>query len=127
MYRRLAAYARPYWLQILLVLLLQLLATPLALLGPLPLKIAVDTVIGARPLPGWLQAVLPAGLTGSATMLLGLAAALLVLTAILGSLLDMAVDLLQTYTGEKLAQDFRSRLFRHVQRLSLSYHDNTGT
>jgi len=27
------------------------------------------------------------------------------------------VDLLQTYTGEKLAQDFRSRLFRHVQRL----------
>jgi ATP-binding cassette subfamily B protein len=127
MYRRLAAYARPYWRQILLVLLLQLLATPLALLGPLPLKIAVDTVIGARPLPGWLEAVLPAGLTGSATMLLGLAAALLVLTAVLGSLLDMAVDLLQTYTGEKLAQDFRSRLFRHVQRLSLSYHDNTGT
>ena len=119
--------ACPYWLQILLVLLLQLLATPLALLGPLPLKIAVDTVIGSRPLPGWLQAVLPAGLTGSATMLLGLAAALLVLTAVLGSLLDMATDLLQTYTGEKLAQDFRSRLFRHVQRLSLSYHDMTGT
>jgi len=126
-YRRLAAYARPYWPQILLVLLLQLLATPLALLGPVPLKIAVDTVIGSRPLPGWLQAVLPASLTGSATMLLGLAAAMLVLTAVLGSLLDMATDLLQTYTGEKLAQDFRSRLFRHVQRLSLSYHDMTGT
>jgi ATP-binding cassette subfamily B protein len=126
-YRRLAAYARPYWRQILLVLLLQLLATPLALLGPLPLKIAVDTVIGSRPLPGWLQAVLPASLTGSATMLLALAAALLVLTAVLGSLLDMATGLLQTYTGEKLAQDFRSRLFRHVQRLSLSYHDMTGT
>jgi ATP-binding cassette, subfamily B, bacterial len=127
MYRRLAAYARPYWPQILLVLILQLLATPLALLGPLPLKIAVDTVIGSRPLPGWLQAALPASLTGSATMLLGLAAALLVLTAVLGSLLDMATGLLQTYTGEKLAQDFRSRLFRHVQRLSLSYHDMTGT
>ena len=126
-YRRLAAYARPYWPQILLVLLLQLLATPLALLGPVPLKIAVDTVIGSRPLPGWLQAALPASLTGSATMLLGLAAALLVLTAVLGSLLDMATGLLQTYTGEKLAQDFRSRLFRHVQRLSLSYHDMTGT
>ena len=126
-YRRLAAYARPYWPQILLVLLLQLLATPLALLGPVPLKIAVDSVIGSRPLPGWLQAVLPASLTGSATMLLALAAALLVLTAVLGSLLEMATGLLQTYTGEKLAQDFRSRLFRHVQRLSLSYHDTTGT
>ena len=127
LYRRLAAYARPYWPQILLVLLLQLLATPLALLGPLPLKIAVDTVIGSRPLPGWLQAALPASLTGSTAMLLALSAALLVLTAVLGSLLDMATDLLQTFTGEKLAQDFRSRLFRHVQRLSLAYHDTTGT
>jgi ATP-binding cassette subfamily B protein len=126
-YRRLAAYARPYWPQILLVLLLQLLATPLALLGPLPIKIAVDTVLGSRPLPAWLQVVLPVSVAGSPWSLLALAAALLVATAILGSLLDMGTDLLQTYTGEKLAQDFRSRLFRHVQRLSLSYHDMTGT
>jgi len=126
-YRRLATYARPYWPQILFVLLLQLLATPIALLGPLPIKIAVDTVIGSKPLPGWLQAVLPASAVASAWSLLALAAGLLVATAILGSLLDMGTDLLQTYTGEKLAQDFRSRLFRHVQRLSLSYHDMTGT
>jgi len=84
-------------------------------------------VLGARPLPGWLQAALPARVAGSGASLLVLAAALLVLTAILGSLLDMATDLLQTYTGERLAQDFRSRLFRHVQRLSLAYHDMTGT
>ncbi|MGE5198797.1 MAG: ABC transporter ATP-binding protein [Rhodospirillaceae bacterium] len=126
-YGRLATYARPYWPHILLVLALQLLATPLALLGPVPIKIAVDTVLGSRPLPGWLQAILPAGVAASAASLLVLAAGLLVLTAILGSLLDMGTDLLQTYTGERLAQDFRSRLFRHVQRLSLSYHDMTGT
>jgi ATP-binding cassette subfamily B protein len=120
-------YARPYWPHIVLVLMLQLLATPLALLGPLPIKIAVDTVLGARPLPHWLQALLPADMVGSSWSLLALAASLLVVTAILGSLLDMGTDLLQTYTGEKLAQDFRSRLFRHVQRLSLSYHDVTGT
>jgi ATP-binding cassette subfamily B protein len=127
LYRRLATYARPYWPHILLVLILQLLSTPLTLLGPVPLKIAVDTVLGSRPLPGWLRGVIPAGLGASAAGLLSVAAAMLLLTAILGSLLDMATDLLQTYTGEKLAQDFRSRLFRHVQRLSLSYHDMTGT
>jgi ATP-binding cassette subfamily B protein len=126
-YRRLAAYARPYWPHILLVLVLQLLATPLALLGPLPIKIAVDTVLGSRPLPQWLQTVVPASMSASPWSLLGLAASLLVATAVLGSLLDLATGLLQTYTGEKLAQDFRSRLFRHVQRLSLSYHDATGT
>ncbi len=127
LYRRLTTYARPYWPQILLVLVLQLLSTPLALLGPVPLKIAVDTVLGSRPLPGWLRGVLPGSLVSSAVNLLALAAALLLLTAVLGSLLDMVTDLLQTYTGERLAQDFRSRLFRHVQRLSLSYLDMTGT
>jgi ATP-binding cassette subfamily B protein len=127
LYRRLAAYARPYWPHILLVLVLQLLSAPLALLGPLPLKIAVDTVLGSRPLPGWMQAVTPDGVAQSTTALLALAAAILLLTAILGSLLDLVTELLRTYAGEKLAQDFRSHLFRHVQRLSLSYHDTAGT
>jgi ATP-binding cassette subfamily B protein len=127
LYRRLAAYARPYWPHILLVFVLQLLSTPLALLGPLPLKIAVDTVLGSRPLPGWLRPIIPEGLTGSAVAMLSLAAAILVLTAVLGSLLDLVTELLRTYSGEKLAQDFRSHLFRNVQRLSLSYHDTAGT
>jgi ATP-binding cassette subfamily B protein len=127
LYRRLLTYTRPYWPHILLVFLLQLLSTPLALLGPLPLKIAVDTVLGSRPLPGWLQSVIPEGLTGSAVAMLSLAAAILVLTAVLGSLLDLVTELLRTYSGERLAQDFRSHLFRHVQRLSLSYHDAAGT
>jgi ATP-binding cassette subfamily B protein len=127
LYRRLAAYARPYWPHILLVLVLQLLSAPLTLLGPLPLKIAVDTVLGSRPLPGWLRTVIPGGLTESTTAMLSLAAAILLLTAILAALLDLATELLQTFSGEKLAQDFRSHLFRHVQRLSLSYHDTTGT
>ena len=127
LYRRLATYARPYWPHLLLVFALQLLSTPLALLGPLPLKIAVDTVLGSRPLPGWLRTVVSDDLAGSAAAMLSLAAAILVLTAVLGSLLSMATELLRTFAGEKLAQDFRSHLFRHVQRLSLSYHDTAGT
>jgi ATP-binding cassette subfamily B protein len=112
---------------VLAILLLQLLTAPLALLAPLPLKIAVDTVLGSRPLPHWLAAILPAALTSSAGVLLVVAASILVATSILGSLQDLVSQLLQTYTGEKLSQDFRSRLFRHVQRLSLSYHDTRGT
>jgi ATP-binding cassette subfamily B protein len=127
LYRRLANQARPYWPHVLAVLLLQLLTAPLALLAPLPLKIAVDTVLGSRPLPHWLQAILPAGVTSTPSVLLVVAASMLVVTSMLGSLQDLASELLQTYTGEKLSQDFRSRLFRHVQRLSLSYHDTRGT
>jgi len=127
LYRRLANQARPYWPHVLAILLLQLLTAPLALLAPLPLKIAVDTVLGSRPLPHWLAAVLPAALTSSAGVLLVVAASILVITSILSSLQDLVSELMQTYTGEKLSQDFRSRLFRHVQRLSLSYHDTRGT
>ena len=127
LYRRLGAYARPYWWHIAGILLLQLLSTPLALLVPLPLKIAVDTVIGSKPLPSWLNALLPGHIVASPTALLTVAAGILLATALLGSLQDLTTELLQTYTGEKLSQDFRSLLFRHVQRLSLSYHDTRGT
>ena len=127
LYRRLVAYSSPYWRHIVGILLLQLLSTPLALLAPLPLKIAVDTVLGSRPLPGWLRTIVPDGLEASPGALLTLAAALLLLTTVVGSLQDLSSELLQTYAGQKLAQDFRAILFRHVQRLSLSYHDMRGT
>jgi hypothetical protein len=57
--RRLLHHVWPYWPYILGIFLLDLVATPLALLGPVPLKIAVDTVVGSQPLPPLLQAVLP--------------------------------------------------------------------
>ncbi|MGE5359315.1 MAG: ABC transporter ATP-binding protein [Bacteroidales bacterium] len=125
-YRRLSQYVRPYWRSILGIFLLQLLTAPIALLGPLPLKIAVDTVLGTRPLPRWLQAVVPSSLQQSPTSLLALAAALMLLTALADAVQGFAGDLLQTYTGARLSQDFRSRLFRHVQKLSLAYHDARG-
>ena len=34
---------------------------------------------------------------------------------------------LSTYAGEKLLLQFRTRLFRHAERLSLAYHDSIGT
>ncbi len=126
LYRRLGGYARPYWMQVSGIFVLQMLGTPLALLTPLPIKIAVDNVAGDHPVPGWLHAMVPHGMTDSPAVLLGIAAALMLATSLLGSLLDMWDAMLETYTGEKLAQDFRSHLFRHAQRLSLTYHDTRG-
>ena len=54
-----ASETRSFWPQILGVFVLSLLATPLALLLPLPLKIAVDSVLGSQPLPGLLDAIVP--------------------------------------------------------------------
>jgi ATP-binding cassette subfamily B protein len=125
--RRLVRQARPSLPHIVVLLLLGLLSTPLALLTPLPLKIAVDSVIGSRPLPGFLDALLPDAAAGSSTVILILAAGLIVAVTLLSELVDLASSLLSAYTGEKLVLDLRARLFRHAQRLSLMYHDSRGT
>ena len=126
-YRRLLLQARPYWFHIAATFVLDLLSTPLALLTPLPLKIAVDSVIGSQPLPGFFDALLPTAVTRSDMALLVFAASLVVIIAVLSPLLEIGSSLLRTYTGEKMVLEFRARLLRHAQSVSLSYHDSRGT
>jgi ATP-binding cassette subfamily B protein len=125
--RRLLRQARPYWPHLGGILALSLVAPPLALLVPLPLQIAVDSVIGSHPLPGVLDALLPDAATRSPSAALFLAAGLAVVVALLVHAQALGSWLLHTYTGERLVLDFRGQLFAHVQRLSLSYHDTKGT
>lgn len=127
LYRRLLSQVRPYWLYVGGVFLVDLLGAPLAMLLPLPLKIAVDSVVGEHPLPGFLDAVLPAFVKGSDGALLIFAAGLMVAVALLSQLRQLASLLLRTYSGEKMVMDLRAELFRHAHRLSLSYHDTKGT
>jgi ATP-binding cassette subfamily B protein len=119
--------ARPYWAHLSGIFLLSFLSTPFALLSPLPLKIAVDSVLDNHPLPRFLNDWLPSGLTQSPNGLLVLAVVLLVGVAVLTQLRDFANALLTAYAGEQLLRGFRAQLFRHVQRLSFSYHDTRGT
>ncbi len=125
LYRRLAAELRPYWRGIAGILLLSFAATPLSLLTPLPLKIAVDTVIGSQPVPEFLAPLLPDA--ASKTALLIAAAALLALVTALTYAFALGLSLLQTYTGEKLTLGFRAKLFQRAQQLSFDYHDRKGT
>jgi len=126
-YRRLLRQARPLAPLLGGMFLVQLLATPLALLTPLPLKIVVDNVIGDRPLPHPLVALAPAALTSSKGAVLLLAACFVIGIALLIQAQSVANWMSESYVGEKLVLSFRSRLFRHAQRLSLLYHDRIGT
>jgi ATP-binding cassette subfamily B protein len=127
LYRRLLQMARPYWLYIVGIFFLGLLATPLALLAPVPLAIAVDNVIGAKPLPSFLAMLLPSSVKESTATLLIVAAVLLIAVELLSQLQALGSTLLSTYTGEKLVLGLRAQLFGHAQRLSLRYHDAIGT
>ncbi len=124
--RRLLQEARPYWLHLTGVFFLSLVATPLTLLIPIPLKIVVDSVIGSQPVSGPMAAFVPAAL-GSGHALLVFCAILLIAIFCLHHLQEQGSSILRTYAGEKLVLAFRAKLFRHAQRLSLSYHDSKGT
>jgi ATP-binding cassette, subfamily B, bacterial len=123
---RVLAEARPYRGHVAALVALSLAAVPLALLAAVPLQVAVDSMLGSRPLPAPLAAVLPAGTPADSALSLAAVAGLLVLIAAATQLLNFAASLLRTYTGEKLVLGFRARLFRHAHRLSLAYHDTRG-
>lgn len=124
--RRLIHQARAYRLQIIGILLLDVLSAPLALLTPIPIKIAVDSVLGTQPLPGVLSAMLPEVVLSSTAAMLMFCGVLIVLIAFAQHLQGLTGWILQTSVGERLTLGFRAVLFRHIQRLSLSYHDAKG-
>jgi O-antigen biosynthesis protein len=125
--KRLLLETRPFWSHIAWIFVLSLLATPLALLAPVPIKIIVDNVLGTAPLPNFPSPFLPGVITNSGTDLLIFAVALLVITTLLAQIQGLATTVLKTYTGEKMVLDFRGKLFRHIQRLSLANSDMRGT
>jgi ATP-binding cassette, subfamily B, bacterial len=126
-YRRVARESRPFWLHIGGLFLLSALGSGLTLLVPVPLKIAVDSVLGSHPVPGFLDTLLPSSFTASDSSLLLATAVLFLAITFLVQMQEVALLVLSTYTGQKLLIGFRGKLFRHVQRLSLPYHDLRGT
>src|SRR5262245_4476706 len=127
LYRRVLLEARPFWPHIVALAILNLAATPLALLAPVPLKIAVDSIAGAVPFPELYRRWVPAQALASPVVALALTAGLMVAVEVVSAFRGFVSWLLETYAGERLVLAFRAKLFRHVQRLSLSYHDMRGT
>src|SRR5260370_10371515 len=105
--------ARPYWPHILGIFVLSLLSTPLALLTPLPLKIVIDNVIGSRPLPGFLIAIVPSSTRHSRTRLLAIAVGLLVRVTLLTPLHNFGQRLPQTYARGGTVVHVPGPLFGH--------------
>ncbi len=126
MLRRLLSELRPYMVSILFVFAISLTAIPLALVSPLPIKIIVDNVLGARPLPGYLRIITTDPSQVSAQALVVIAIGILVV----GTVLTNGQQLLNVWAtnkvGNRITLETRARLFRQMQRLSILYHDTKG-
>lgn len=125
--RRALGEARTYRRRIIALFALSLLAAPLALLGPVPLKMAVDNVLGLQPLSGLSDALIPEWFQASTSRLLWLAAVLQVLIVLLIQLQSATSTVWTTSIVERLSLEFRARLLQHAQRMSFAFHDERGT
>lgn len=124
--RQLWRLIAPFRGRLALILLVTLTAIPLSLLTPVPLKIAVDSILGSRPLPPALDAVTPSSMVQSQGAMLVFVFGMYVVIMLANQVQGLALWRLSSYTGERMILAFRSRLFEHLQRLCVSYHDEHG-
>jgi ATP-binding cassette subfamily B protein len=124
LWRRLLAGSWPYRAQLAALFAIGLVQTPIAILTPLPLKLAVDSALGQVPLPAWLR---PLGTGHSPELALAAAAGLLVAVALLRQLQSLADRWMRALLTERQTLDLRAQLFLHAQQLSLAHHDRRGT
>jgi ATP-binding cassette, subfamily B, multidrug efflux pump len=119
--RRLMSYLRPYKLQAGISLTAVLLKAGSDVLGPYLTKVAVDRYMTARPAPHqaaltrWLSPNPMVGVTQIACVYLG--------TLVLSYLLEFVQTYLMQWTGQKVMFDMRSQIFRHIQRMHVSFFD----
>ena len=125
MFRTLLRYLRPYRHLFFLGLGLVGLASTMELLKPWPLKLAVDQIIGQKPLEvfGWTPDL--------ATLTIGVQLAcvvgLLVGVHFLVGFVQLCNNYLTIRMGQDMVQDLRCDLFDHLQRQSLLFHQKWPT
>ncbi len=103
---RLLGYLRPYWQRMLAATILILGSSVLTLAAPYLIKVAIDQFIAQND---------GEGLTRIAWLLIGVFIGILATNA--------ALQYLLSWVGQQVLRTLRAQLFRHLQALSLSYHD----
>src|SRR5438045_931189 len=95
-------------------------------LEPWPLKIVFDHVFGSKRMPDWLASVVSYIGTDKFSIL-NFAVLAVIVIAIFGAVSSYFEKYLTTSVGQWVMHDLRRVLYSHIQRLSLSYHDQKRT
>jgi len=116
------SYARPHAAALVAGVGLRIGELLADLAQPWPLAVVIDSVLGTRPLPGFLKVPLEP-FSGTRAMLLTAAAAASLVLAFTSAALDYLGDRVMNSAGERMTAAIRTDLFAHLHRLPLSFHD----
>jgi len=116
----------PHWGTLSLAFIAVLGESLTDLLEPWPLKIVFDQVFGSKKTPDWL-ATLTAPIGSDKFSILNFAVLAVLVIAVFGAISSYFEKYLTTSVGQWVMHDLRRVLYSHIQRLSLSYHDQKRT
>src|SRR5262244_3638458 len=124
---RITYLLKPHWWPLTLAFVAVIGESITDLLEPWPLKIVFDNVLGSKRMPHWLEnLVYPIAGRDKLSILAFVALAVIVI-AIIGAVSSYFEKYLTTSVAQWVSHDLRRTLYHHIQRLSLSYHDNKRT
>jgi subfamily B ATP-binding cassette protein MsbA len=116
----------PHWFKLTLAFVAVIGESLTDLLEPWPLKVVFDYVFSSKRMPEWLASIV--GWIGTDKFSILNFAVLAVLTiAVLGAVSSYLEKYLTTSVGQWVMHDLRRVLYSHIQRLSLSFHDQKRT
>ena len=108
LFRQVMAMVKPYKNVFILTVVLTAILAPLSVLRPKLIQVMVDEYIGKSDLPGM-------------TMIAGVIIALILIEVILRYFFLYNAD----WLGQSVLRDLRTKVFRHITNLNLSYFDKT--
>ena len=117
---------RPRRRALAVILAAMLVQTVMSLAAPWPLKIVIDTVIGNRRQPEWINWLLT--MLGGAAHKGHIAVAAAIATVLIAVVTGAAMYAVSYFTeslSQSIGNDLRMRLYSHLQELSLDYYDTT--
>src|SRR3989441_6366956 len=116
----------PHWLTLTLAFIAVIGESITDLLEPWPLKMVFDYVFGSKAMPNWLAGVVSFIGTDKLSILNFTVLAVIAI-AIVAAISSYFEKYLTTSVGQWVMHDLRRVLYGHIQRLSLSYHDQKRT
>lgn len=126
LFRRMAPHARPHRRKLILGSLAMLVVALSEIIRPWPLKVVFDGILIPQDNPDMAMSRLIAWF-GSGDGLLAAAALTILIVAVIGGAMAYVQATMIAMVGQKVVADIRLDLYRHVQRLSHSFHDSASS
>ena len=125
--RRLSYLLRPHWPELSLAFVAVIGESVTDLLEPWPLKVVFDNILGSKPLPNWLAVVVHSVAGRNKLATLSFVVVMVLAIATVGAISTYFEKYLTTSVAQWVSHDLRRSLYNHIQKLSLSFHDNKRT